>query len=191
MNARTIGFLKMSLAHHPLCYFYRHDVIRVPFFRSYPLCLGCTGVYSGMLFMLLDIFAGFFHPNWNLAIEVFFVCMIPTFIRFFITIPKKMKLLRFATRFLLGLAVGIGLFSLEIAPNVFLLILQLFIGILIYLLLARQRAKDPYPECIPCSFNPSKACPGSSIFYGLYAQLYGTNSNAFNLTMLKPKLKHE
>ena len=191
MNVRNKGFIKMSLAHHPLCYFYRNDIIRLPFFRNYPLCLGCFGVYSGILLMLLVLFLGFFHPNWNLAVILSLLFLVPTCIRFILIIPKKMKMLRLLTRLLLGFAIGIGLYSLTIVPNILLLVLQLLLGIVIYILLAIQRTRNPYPECLPCIYNPSKACPGLSPFFNLYELLYGSEYDSFDLNMLKPKHKPE
>lgn len=159
------GLIKLIISHHPSCNFYDNHVIKIPRLKNYPFCLGCSGFYPSMILALILSFFGILGKEWGFLVVISLFFFFPTVIRFFIVIPSKRKVLRFVSKIFLGLGVGIGFYSIIIAPNLIYSILQVLFGLVIYIGMAHQRSNDPYPECDPCQFNPSPVCPGMISFY--------------------------
>ncbi|MFW9928829.1 MAG: hypothetical protein ACFFD1_05525 [Candidatus Thorarchaeota archaeon] len=161
------GFLKLTLAHHPLCFQYKSHVLRV---GPVSLCLGCSGFYSGFFLSLILVFLGLFNRfSWEVLVIVSFVLYLPTILRI-IKIPifsSEKKTHRFIWRFLLGFGVGTGLLSITIAPNIFYQLIQLLLGFGLYigLTLARIYDKDAWKECESCTFTRGRTCFGFKQFY--------------------------
>lgn len=160
-------FLRISLAHHPLCWHYRLHTIR---FRGISLCLGCTGFYIGVLIgSLIVLLKGVVHLDWFGLVIVATIMASPTILRL-MNIPffkSQDKLPRFIFRWLLGIGVIIGLVSIIKAPNVFIGLGQLILGAGLYLgiSLNRIRSKDLWNGCQDCTFTISPDCPGLSPYY--------------------------
>ena len=162
-----VGLLRLSLAHHPLCWHYRHHTIR---FGSIALCLGCTGFYTGMLAgTLIVFFERIDRLEWVELLVVAIALFLPTFFRManlpaFRTMRRSP---RFVYRWLLGISVVIGLISIFKAPNLLFSLGQIVLGVvfLIVINLKRARSYDTWTECQECTFIPSFECPGFSPFH--------------------------
>lgn len=161
-NRRLLGLFHLSIAHHPLCQYYQNHVIRV---NHLALCLGCTGFYSGLgigIFILL--ISNMKHFVWEILVFIALILYTPTILRLlnFPLFNSSRKSFRFIYRFLLGLGVSVGFFSILIVPNFFLGIFQFFLGVCLYLSIGIKRilSKDVWNECKNCSFSPSPDCPG-------------------------------
>ena len=164
---RFMGFLKLSLAHHPICWHYRPHTIRI---KNVAICLGCTGFYSGIIIGILFTFiSGLYQLNWDLLVALAILMFLPTFLRLLKIKPfnSKQRVLRLIFRWLLGLGVALGLFSIFNAPNIIIGLLQVILGIGLYSAISYRRIKSGnfWSECQDCSFSPSPDCPGLSPFY--------------------------
>ena len=163
---RFIGFLKLSFAHHPLCWQYRLHTLHI---GRISLCLGCTGFYSGVFIGgLMFLFKDVAQLDWLVLVIITLVLASPTIVRllnlpFFNTTKKQF---RFLFRFLLGIGVSFGLASITKAPNVFIGFSQFALGVVLYLGIGykRIRSKDMWTECHDCTFTMSFNCPGFSPF---------------------------
>ncbi len=164
---RFKGFVKLSLAHHPLCWQFRPHTIHID---GIVLCLGCTGFYSGILIgTLIIIFGSFFQFDWFSLVSIATIFALPTIFRL-LKIPlfvSAKKSLRFLFRWLLGIGVSIGLISVIRAPNLVIGLVQFVLGFGLYLGIAfnRIRSKDMWTECQNCSHTMSLDCPGFAPFY--------------------------
>lgn len=165
---RLVGLLKLSLAHHPLCWQYRNHTIKI---FNIKFCLGCTGFYSGLTIGgLFILFTSLFSPySWTELVFLSTLLYLPTMLRlinlpFFNTSNKNLRLL---FRFLLGFGVSTGLLSIFIANNLLIQITQFLLGIGLYagLTIHRARNKDFFKECETCSFTRSPTCPGFKPFH--------------------------
>lgn len=165
---RLIGLLKLSLAHHPLCWQYRNHTIKI---FNIKFCLGCTGFYSGLTIGgLIILFTSFFSPfSWIELVVLSTLLYLPTMLRllnasFFNTSNKYLRLL---FRFLLGFGISTGVLSIFIAYNLLMQILQVLLGVGLYagLTIQRARNKDLFKECETCSFTRSPTCPGFKPFH--------------------------
>ena len=160
------GLMKMLLSHHPACSYYRDHVIRLNLHLfQLDYCLGCSGFYPSVLLSFMISLIGLLGKNWVFLVSVSIVFFSPSIIRLFIYVPTRLKTLRFLTKIFLGLAVGIGLYTVIIAENIFIMSFQLLFGLVLYIILTYQRLNDSYPECGPCNYYPSPVCPGMSTFY--------------------------
>ena len=159
---RFMGFVKLSLAHHPLCWHFRPHTIRI---GGIILCLGCTGFYSGVLVgTLIIIFGMIFQLDWFILICIATIMALPTIFRL-IKLPlftSSNKGVKFLFRWLLGIGVAIGLVSIVKAPHVMIGSLQFILGFGLYLGIAlnRIRSKDMWNECQDCTYTMSLDCPG-------------------------------
>ena len=156
------GLMKLLLSHHPLCDYYVDHVIRI---RSIYLCLGCSGFYPSLFLSFAVSMLGILGSNWLFLVSISILLFLPSIIRLFIYVPSRMKTMRFFSKVFLGLAVGLGLYTIIIANNIIIMSLQVIFGLVLYIKMAVQRSNDPNPECGPCNFNPSPVCPGMSPFY--------------------------
>ena len=161
------GFIKLSLAHHPICWHYRMHTIRI---RGVALCLGCTGFYSGMIIgIVLTLIGGINRLNWEELVVIATLMFLPTILRLFKIKPfnSKLRETRFFLRWLLGVGVAIGIYSIFNAPNEVIGFVQLFLGIGLYSTISYRRIRSGnfWSECQDCSFHPSPDCPGFSPFY--------------------------
>ena len=162
VNKRFLGFLHLSIAHHPLCWHFRNHTIRI---NNLHLCLGCTGFYSGFIIgFLIILFSSINQLAWEFLIFIGLVLYIPTILRL-LNLPffnSSRKDLRIFFRLLLGLGVTIGLVSIFKAPNYLLSGIQILLGIGLYFGIGIKRAlsKDLWMECEECTFSPSPYCPG-------------------------------
>lgn len=167
---RFKGLIKLSLAHHPLCWHYRLHTIR---FRNVSFCLGCTGFYSGIILGILFVYmSGIHRLNWGELVTIVTILFLPTILRLLNIEPfnSKQRKLRFIFRWLLGVGVAVGIFSIFNAPNQFIGFAQLVFGIGLYSMISYRRLKsgnsgDFWSECQDCSFTPSPECPGYSPFH--------------------------
>jgi hypothetical protein len=77
------------------------------------------------------------------------------------------KFTRFSMRFLLGLGIATGILSILIAPNIFFQIIQILLGLGLYMGIAIARIKDPnaWKECETCTYTRSSTCFGFRQFY--------------------------
>ncbi|MHA1989111.1 MAG: hypothetical protein ACW98D_21015 [Promethearchaeota archaeon] len=161
------GFLKLSLAHHPLCWQYRNHLIKI---RSLAFCLGCSGFYSGFTLGLALILLGVLNSFlWLELVFVSSVFYLPTILRLLKTpgfISSKKKY-RFVMRFLLGVGIGTGLFSIAIAPNIFIQIIQILMGLGLYTGISVVRIRDTqaWKECETCAHVRNRKCFGFRSFY--------------------------
>ncbi|MHA1226743.1 MAG: hypothetical protein ACTSPV_08395 [Candidatus Hodarchaeales archaeon] len=164
---RFKGFLRLSLAHHPLCWHYRKHTIRI---RNVSLCLGCTAFYSGVILSILLAWAlQMYKIEWETLIAIATILYLPTILRL-INIPlfnSDKRGLRFSYRMMLGVGVGVGVISILKAPNVFVGFIQIILGLGLYLGISLKRIifKDFYRECEDCTFSPSSKCPGFAPFH--------------------------
>jgi hypothetical protein len=165
---RLKGFVKLSLAHHPLCEHFRSHTLQI---GGINLCLGCSGFYGGILIGILVIVI-----SWNLtriewfSLVVISTVMLLTTIFRLMNIPffsTKRKSLRLLFRLLLGFGVAIGLVSLVIVPNVLIGLIQFLLGMGLYLGIGinRIRSKDMWIECQDCLHTISINCPGYTPFH--------------------------
>jgi hypothetical protein len=164
---RFRGFIKLSLAHHPLCWHYRPHTIR---FKNVAFCLGCTGFYSGIIIGIIFIISSGLHQlNWEELVTMAIFTFLPTLLRLlnFKLFNSKQRGLRFVFRWLLGVGVAIGLFSIFKAPNQIIGLIQIGLGIGLYSIISYRRIRSGnfWQECQDCSFNPSPDCPGFSPFH--------------------------
>ncbi|HKZ41978.1 MAG TPA: hypothetical protein VJ044_13520 [Candidatus Hodarchaeales archaeon] len=104
---------------------------------------------------------------WETAALTALVLMLPTVVRLFFDLDSGRKWLRFASKLLLGLGVGLGIYSILLSTDILIQLFQLTFGIAVYAGIAYRKSKNPYPECGPCSYNPSRVCPGIGPFYGI------------------------
>ncbi|MHA1168470.1 MAG: hypothetical protein ACTSP4_01325 [Candidatus Hodarchaeales archaeon] len=160
------GFLRLSLAHHPLCWHYRLHRIH---FLGIELCLGCTGFYLGMIAGIIPVFARMLdNIEWASLVFIASLFFLPSILRI-ISFPRfnsKNRLPRFLFRFLLGIGVTIGIVSITVAPDPIIAIFQLVLGLGLYITINIKRAmsKDAWNECTECTFTMSLACPGFAPF---------------------------
>ena len=164
---RYKGFIKLSLAHHPMCWHYRLHTFR---FRNVALCLGCTGFYSGTIIGILFIFmSGINRLNWEELVTVATIMFLPAILRLLRIEPfnSKRREYRIIFRWLLGVGVVVGIFSIFNAPNQVIGLIQIVLGIGLYSIISYRRIKSGnyWSECQDCSFNPSPECPGFAPFY--------------------------
>jgi hypothetical protein len=70
-------------------------------------------------------------------------------------------------RFLLGLGIATGLLSILVASNVFFQIIQILLGLGLYMGITIARIKDPdaWKECESCSYTRNNTCFGFRQFY--------------------------
>lgn len=163
---RLKGFIRYSLAHHPICWQYRNHLIK---FKGWYFCLGCTGFYSGFLAGIVLIFGGLFSKiSWINLIFIAIIFWIPTILRLvnikYFNTPKRS--LRLIFRFLLGIGIALGIYSIFFAPTPLLQIIQILIGLLFYGIITVYRVRNGPQEwnrlCETCTFTRSKSCPGLS-----------------------------
>ena len=147
---RLFGLLKLSLAHHPLCWQYRNHTIKI---FNVKFCLGCTGFYSGFFIgSIIILFTSFFSNNsWVELVLLSTILYLPTMLRL-INIPlfnTPNKQLRLTYRFLLGFGISTGLLSIYVASNIFVQIVQFLMGVGLYagLTIHRAKNKDLFQEC--------------------------------------------
>lgn len=160
------GLVKMLLSHHPACSYYRDHVIQLNLHLfQLNFCLGCSGFYPSLLLSFTISQIGLLGKNWFFLFSVSILFLSPSIVRLFIYVPTRLKTLRFLTKVFLGLAVGIGLYTVIITENIFFMGFQLLFGLILYIIMAYQRLNDSYPECGPWSYNPSPVCPGMNSFY--------------------------
>jgi uncharacterized membrane protein len=162
-NKRLLGLLHLSVAHHPLCQYYRNHIIRVNQYLA--LCLGCFGFYSGLAIGILILFLSKLkHLEWEILVLMALILYTPTILRLlhFPLFNSPKKTFRLLNRFLLGLGVAIGFFSIFKVPNFFLGIFQFVFGVGLYLSIGIKRvlSEDVWKECESCFFSPSPDCPG-------------------------------
>jgi phosphatidylserine synthase len=165
---RLFGLLRLSLAHHPVCWQYRNHTIKI---FSIKFCLGCTGFYSGLSIATAMIFftSLFSNFSWFDLVLLSFVFYLPTILRI-LSIPlfkTSNKHSRIFFRFLLGFGVVTGLLSIFIMSDIIIQIFQILLGLGLYSALTVQRIKnkDLFKECETCSFERSHFCPGFRPFY--------------------------
>ncbi|MFX0211865.1 MAG: hypothetical protein ACFFDT_38170 [Candidatus Hodarchaeota archaeon] len=82
---RLKGFVKFSLAHHPLCVQLRPHTIQI---GGINLCLGCTGFYGGISIGILVVVItwNLFRLEWLSLVVISTVMFLPTILRL-INIP--------------------------------------------------------------------------------------------------------
>ncbi len=164
---RLKGFVKLTLAHHPLCWQFESHTFRV---CGIILCLGCTGFYTGVLIGVLIIMIGrVFQLDWFTLVGIATVLLLPTIFQL-IKIPffsSEQKSFRFLFRWLLGIGVAIGLLSIVKAPHVLIGSIQFILGFGLYLGIGinRIRSKDMWIECQNCTYIMSTGCPGFAPFH--------------------------
>lgn len=168
VSSKFIGFLKLSLAHHPVCWQYRNHTIKI---FNIKFCLGCTGFYSGffvgsVLILLTSLFSSF---SWSELVLISTLFYLPTMLRL-ISVPyfkTSNKELRLLFRFLLGVGIATGLLSIFIISNLLIQIIQVLMGFGLYagITLKRVLDKDAFKECETCSFIRSRSCPGFKPFH--------------------------
>ena len=148
-----IGLLKLTLAHHPLCWLYRNHTIKI--FNT-KFCLGCTAFYSGFFISsIIILFSTLFAKlNWFDLVLISTLLYLPTMFRL-IKIPffsTSKKYFRFLFRFLLGIGVGTGLLSIFVINNLIIQIIQISLGITLYTGITIQRVldKEAFKECETC-----------------------------------------
>ena len=161
------GFFTLMLAHHPICWQYRNHVIRI---YNIPVCLGCFGVYSGIITGIGLLWIGMFlGQTWIRLVTLAILLYTPTILRIvefpFFTTSKKW--IRFLFRYCLGLGIAIGLLSIYIASSIQIQVIQVLFGIILYIALNLQRVfnKDQWKECDCCSYYRSNNCPGFRSFF--------------------------
>lgn len=139
--------------------------------RSWSFCLGCTGFYSGLL---VGIMVGFFvipaPLDWSILIGIAVFLAMPSIARLIGMPPfsSSSRLPRFAFRVLLGCSVGLGIYSISIAPSIATKLIQVAIGIVVYLAIGFHRVRNAgaWNEiCDTCSFERSVHCPGMRPFH--------------------------
>ncbi len=158
------GFLRYSLAHHPICWQYREHLIRI---RGWSLCLGCTGFYSGLFLGFLLILLGLLdNIKWFGLVLLAILLYLPTLFRLanikgFITTKRYLRIL---FRELLGIGIAVGIFSIWRAPSFEIQVLQVLIGISFYAFITFKRIKSGSKEwddlCATCTFDRNAKCPG-------------------------------
>ena len=158
------GFLRYSLAHHPVCWQYRDHLIRV---KGWHLCLGCTGFYSGFILGGIGIILGFLqNVDWEGLIILAIIFYLPTMLRLanmrgFNSSNRK---LRITFRGSLGIGIVVGLYSIVIAPSFEIQLLQVLIGIVFYSVISYKRIKSGTADwdtlCVTCTFTRNSSCPG-------------------------------
>ena len=158
---RLFGLMKLSLAHHPLCWQYRNHTLKI--FNT-KFCLGCTGFYLGFFFGSVIIFLSsiFSNYSWSELVLLSTVLYLPTIFRI-IKLPlfnSNNKKLRFVFRFSLGFGITTGILSIFKTRDLIIQIIQITLGISLYIGLTIQRVldKDAYKECETCSFTRSSSC---------------------------------
>ena len=168
VNPKFIGLLKLSLAHHPVCWQYRNHTIKI---FKIKFCLGCTGFYSGFFLGSLIIFLTPFFSSfsWTELVLLSTFLYIPTMLRL-IKLPlfkSSDKRLRILFRFLLGFGISTGLLSIFIANNLLIQIIQVFMGLGFYtgITIMRVIDKNAFKECETCTFIRSRRCPGFKPFH--------------------------
>ena len=164
---RLKGLLKLSFSHHPVCWQYRNHTIRI---KGLYFCLGCTAFYFGCFIgILLIICLPLNRFSWEELVIIALILYLSTIFRIFQfpIFKTTQKGLRFLYRFLLGLGVVIGFFSIFKASNLFIGLLQFLFGVGLYIGIGLKRVfnKDLMNECNDCSFSPSWECPGFSPFH--------------------------
>lgn len=164
---RLMGFVKLSLAHHPLCWHFRSHTFYI---GGIALCLGCTGFYSGVLVGTLIVIIGrVFQLDWFTLVGIATAIFLPTIFRL-MKIPffsSEKKGIKFLFRWLLGIGIAIGLVSIVKAPHVLIGLIQFILGFGLYLGIGlnRIRSKDMWIECQDCTDVMSINCPGFSPFH--------------------------
>jgi uncharacterized membrane protein len=161
---KIMGFLRYSLAHHPVCWQYREHLLKV---KGWSLCLGCTGFYSGLFLGGFVIFLGLLRDvDWLELIILAIILYLPTMLRLadvrgFNSSNRK---LRISFRGLLGVGIAVGIYSILFAPSFEIQALQILIGMAFYTLITFQRIKNGTGKwdalCDTCSFNRNANCPG-------------------------------
>ncbi|MFX0086435.1 MAG: hypothetical protein ACFFAU_12265 [Candidatus Hodarchaeota archaeon] len=165
-NKRLLGLLYLSVAHHPLCQYYRNHLIRL---NNLALCLGCVGLYSGLgIGILVLVLINTENYDWELLIFLALMLYMPTILRLlnFPLFNSSRRIFKLLYRFLLGLGVAVGFLSILKVPNFFLGFFQFALGVFLYFSIAIKRvlSKDVWKECESCVFSPSPDCPGFSPF---------------------------
>ncbi|MFX0014720.1 MAG: hypothetical protein ACFFB2_06220 [Promethearchaeota archaeon] len=163
-SEKVKGFLRYSVAHHPICWQYRDHLIRI---RGWSLCLGCTGFYSGFILGGITIFLGVFtHVTWEALIFLAIVFSLPTMFRLvdFSFFNSSDRRLRIVFRGFLGLGIVIGIYSIFVAPSFEFQFLQVLLGLVFYAGITVQRIRSGRKEwdllCATCSFSRNTKCPG-------------------------------
>jgi hypothetical protein len=107
--------------------------------------------------------------SWEGLLALSFFFYVPTMLRLlkikYFNTTRKFS--RFSMRFLLGLGIATGLLSILIAPNIFFQIIQILLGLGLYMGIAIARIKDPdaWKECETCTYTRSNLCFGFRQFY--------------------------
>ncbi|UCG02167.1 MAG: DUF2085 domain-containing protein [Candidatus Heimdallarchaeota archaeon] len=159
--------MKLSLAHHPICGQFRSHTFSV---GGLFLCLGCTGFYSGVLIGgLIILIVRAFQLDWFTLVCISAAMFLPTIFRL-MKIPvfsSEDKYIRFLFRLLLGAGVAFGLTSIVKAPHVLIGLIQLILGVGLYLGIGinRIRSKNMWLECQDCTYTLSTECPGLTHFH--------------------------
>ncbi|MHA2388141.1 MAG: DUF2085 domain-containing protein [Candidatus Hodarchaeales archaeon] len=158
------GFVRYSLAHHPVCWQYREHLLRV---KGWSLCLGCTGLYSGFILGTIIILLGILHPlEWGELIILAIILYLPTMLRLthISAFDSSNRKLRISFRGSLGVGIAVGIYSIIKAPSFEIQVIQVLIGIVFYGIISYKRIKSGTKEwdalCDTCSFNRNTACPG-------------------------------
>lgn len=104
-------YLKLLLAHHPLCGFYEDNFYRI---GKIKFCKGCTAGYSGIIFMLFLWIFGIIPQFliFRTLIGYFEIILIIAIIAILYDNQKKKKIIpRFPVRFLMGIASFTSLYT--------------------------------------------------------------------------------
>lgn len=140
-------------AHHPLCKNYSDEVLKI---NDYYFCRGCSEVYGTALFIIL--FSFFLEPIKTLNIFQFILIGILSIIPSFIgnIIHFKHRLIKDILRIILGLGLGIGVFSIIILPDIISkLSILLFMAIMYFIFKISRSNQESYlcPECTSFTDN--------------------------------------
>jgi len=116
--------------------------------------------------------SGIYRLLWEELVIIATTLFIPTILRLLHIKPfnSKQRTLRFIFRWLLGIGVTVGIFSIFNSPNQYIGFIQLVLGIGLYSMITFRRLQSEHSgnywfECQECSFTPSPECPGYSPFY--------------------------
>jgi len=149
------GFLRG--AHHPHCERHHNHLLWV---FGHPLCLGCTCMYSGIIFGLpLTLILPWSSATVEMWFTLHLVLLLPTFIQ-----PKfQKKSFKITARFLLGLSSasyllsGLFLISPPFSIWVFRISILIFF-VLLHRFLKYIRNRHTYDPCSDCPLGAFPTC---------------------------------
>lgn len=146
INKHTI---KQIFAHHPNCDLYNNHVFQLSDWR---FCIGCTGLYSGLIFaFILEMFHVNNFPSNIFRFGIGILFFLPAVVQLYY--KSKIKIIKLLMRFSLGIS-SFYLATFALYEKVMILkIIYILIFILSVYIYSKLQAKKQLIECIDCKYG--------------------------------------